>query len=226
MAPSLPPVRRRRRPRRGSLERPVDGRLYRGAFLFLTLPLLLAAFTIRQPVALPAPTLPPTFDVKATAALAANLANEYPDRTPGSAGAAGAVSWFRTELARYGLQTRVAAWEETVTGLGTVRLRNEWAVVRGTSPEVIVIMAHRDNTGVSPGADDNASGTAALVELARPFARTTLPVQGIVESAHTLVFLSTDGGSFGGLGAARFAQVSPFRDRIVAVMNLDAIAGG
>src|SRR5580765_1408481 len=103
MAPSLPPVRRRRRPRRGSLERPVDGRLYRGAFLFLTLPLLLAAFTIREPVALPAPALPPMFDTKATVDLAANLANTYPNRTPGTEGATGAASWFRTALQGYGL---------------------------------------------------------------------------------------------------------------------------
>ena len=32
-------------------------------------------------------------------------------------------------------------------------------------------MAHRDNTGVGPGANDNASGTAALVELARAYAQ-------------------------------------------------------
>src|SRR6478752_3879818 len=33
MAAPLPPVRRRRRPRRGSLERPVSSQLYRSAFL-------------------------------------------------------------------------------------------------------------------------------------------------------------------------------------------------
>ena len=86
-------------------------------------------------------------------------------------------------------------------------------------------MAHRDDTGVGPGANDNASGTAALVELTRAFARPAPPVQGAVESAHTLVFLSTDGGSFGGLGAARFARTWPLRNRIVAVLNLDALAG-
>ena len=39
------------------------------------------------------------------------------------------------------------------------------------------------------------------------------------------MFLSTDGGAFGGLGAARFARTPPFRNRIVAVLNLDALAG-
>ena len=43
MAASFQPVRRRRRPRRGSLERPVSSQLYRSAFLVCSLPLLLAA---------------------------------------------------------------------------------------------------------------------------------------------------------------------------------------
>src|SRR5271154_7380843 len=105
MAPSLPPVRRRRRPRRGSIERPVDGRLYRAAFLVVAIPLVLATFTIRQPVPLPAPTLPPTFDAASTVRLAANLAFYYPNRTPGSSGALGAASWFTSQLQPYGLKT-------------------------------------------------------------------------------------------------------------------------
>ena len=44
-----------------------------------------------------------------------------------------------------------------------------------------------------------------------------------MRSAHTIVFLSTDGGSFGGLGALRFAEHPPFH--VVATINLDAIAG-
>ena len=34
-----------------------------------------------------------------------------------------------------------------------------------------MVMAHRDDIGLGPGADDNASGTAALIELARAYAR-------------------------------------------------------
>ena len=84
-------------------------------------------------------------------------------------------------------------------------------------------MAHRDDTGAGPGADDDASGTAALVELARGYAQAGTPAAQRVRSAHTIVFLSTDGGSFGGLGALRFAERSPFH--VVATINLDAIAG-
>ena len=73
---------RRRRARRGSLERPVNARLYRGAFLFLSLPLLILAFSIVRPGALPAPLLPPNFDGTATRELAADFAKVAPDRAP------------------------------------------------------------------------------------------------------------------------------------------------
>ena len=104
--------------------------------------------------------------------------------------------------------------------LGNVKLRNLWAVAAGQSSDAIVVMAHRDDTGVGPGANDNATGTAALVELARNYAQSS---GRLVRSAHTIVFLSTDGGSFGGLGAMRFVEHAPFH--VVATINLDAIGG-
>jgi hypothetical protein len=44
-----------------------------------------------------------------------------------------------------------------------------------------------------------------------------------VRPAHTLVFLSTDGGATGGLGAVRFAKRLPYP--VDAVVNLSALAG-
>ena len=226
MAASLPPVRRRRRPRRGSIERPVDGRLYRAAFLVLSLPFLLAAFTIRQPTALPPPLLPPVFDAKTTTRLAATLSTDFPDRRPGTSGARGAARWFAAQLRPFELSTASDTWSQTVTGLGRVRLQNLWAVARGKSQDAIVVMAHRDDLGTGPGANDNASGTAALIELARAYARPATPIQAAVLAAHTLVFLSPDAGAYGGLGAVRFATRPPIPNPIVAVIDLDALAGG
>jgi hypothetical protein len=42
---------------------------------------------------------------------------------------------------------------------------------------------------------------------------------------HTLVFLSTDAGAYGSLGAAHFADMSPLARRAVAVVSLDGLAG-
>jgi hypothetical protein len=219
MAATRTPARRRRA-RRGSLERPVNARLYRGAFLFLSLPLLILAFSIVRPGPLPAPLLPPNFDGAATLDLAADLAKVAPDRSPESAGSLRGGQWFRDHMAPYALPVTTDTWKTNVPGIGTVTLRNLWAVAAGQSRDAIVVMAHRDDTGVGPGANDNATGTAALVELARNYAQSS---GRLVRSAHSIVFLSTDGGSFGSLGATRFVEHAPFH--VVATINLDAIGG-
>jgi hypothetical protein len=65
------------------------------------------------------------------------------------------------------------------------RCRNIEVEVRGTdrSGEVVVVGAHYDSVPGSPGADDNASGVAVMLALARSFA-------GNVESFRQLTFLS------------------------------------
>jgi hypothetical protein len=201
----------------------VNGRLYRSAFLVLSLPLLIIAFSSTRPGTLPAPLLPPNFDGRATAALATDFARLYPDREPGSPGSLGAARWFREAIRPYGLPVSGEAWQATVPGHGRIRLQNLWAVASGQSPDAIVVMAHRDDSGAGPGANDNATGTAALVELARSFGQASAPTAQRVRPAHTIVFLSTDGGSAGDLGAARFAERMPFH--VVAAINLTALAG-
>ena len=121
----------------------------------------------------------------------------------------------------YGFSVREDRFEETIPGLGRRELVNLIAVSPGRSNQAIVVMAHRDNAGTGPGANDNASGTAALIELARSYATSAGGGGRGVGTTNTIVFLSTDGGAFGGLGAARFAERSPYRDRTVAVVNLD-----
>ncbi|NUT55321.1 MAG: M28 family peptidase [Thermoleophilia bacterium] len=203
----------------------MNARLVRGTWLLVALPLLLTAFSVARPQPLPAPTLPPTFDSGIAEQLARELAREYPDRSPGSSGGLGAASWVAEQFALYDFATRVERFRATIPGRGEVELRNLVTVVDGASPRAIVITAHRDNSGEGAGPNDNASGTAALIELARSYA--TVGGTSLVRTkpAHTLVFVSTDGGAFGALGAARFAESSRYRDDALAVISLDAIAG-
>ena len=222
MRPTRTPAPRRRA-RRGSVERPVNGRLYRASLLVAVLPLLLVAFASSRTGVLAAPTLPPNFDGPGAQALATELAMSYPDRFPGSAGALGAADWLRAQFRGFGLPVSADTWTERIPGGDEARLENIWAVVAGQSRDAIVVMAHRDDTGVGPGANDNASGTAALVELARGYAATGAAGGSAVRPFHTLVFLSTDGGATGGLGAARFARHRPFP--VDGVVNLSAIGG-
>jgi hypothetical protein len=190
----------------------------------LALPLLLVLFTVTRPGTYPAAALPPAFDGATAVQLARELAAEQPNRLPGSGGAQGAARWYREKLALYGLGAREDRWREDVPGLGSTELVNLVTVVPGENEQTIVIVAHRDNKGTSPGANDNASGTAALIELARAYARSgTIPRRPTPQ--HTLVFVSSDAGSFGGLGADRFARTSPLARQAVAVISLDGLAG-
>jgi peptidase M28-like protein len=214
-----------RRRRRGTPERPVNGRLYRGTWLLVGLPLLVAAFSVQQPSALPAPQLPPTFDGTSASGLAGELSHDYPNRSPGTSGALGATRWLIEKMSLFGYKAEVDGFDATIPGRGRELLRNVAFKVGPPDGDAIVVMAHRDDTGLGPGANDNASGTAALIELARAYGSLpSSPVQP-VRPQHRLIFLSTDGGAFGGLGAVRFAAHSPDRERIVAVINLDSIAG-
>jgi hypothetical protein len=111
--------------------------------------------------------------------------------------------------------------------MGPTKLENVVAIAPGRSPQAIVLMAHRDNTGVGPGANDNASGTGAMLELARMYASLGVssgPTPGS-RPAHNIIFVSTDGGAYGALGAYRFATHSPYRHRVLALVDVDAIAG-
>jgi peptidase M28-like protein len=220
---ALPPRPSRRRPRPGSLERPVSGRLYRGTWLLIGIPLLAAAFSVHKAEPLPAPqaSLPPSFDRFGALGLASELARLYPDRVPGTAGAAGASDWLRDQLTPYGLRVVSDRFRAKLPGLGTETLENQLVTVPGRSPDEIVVLSHRDDDGTGPGANDNASGIATLIQLAQSYGS---PVGArAVRPLHTLVFVATDGGAFGGLGAKRFAETH--RGRVVVALDLEALAG-
>ncbi|MBA2537531.1 MAG: M28 family peptidase [Actinobacteria bacterium] len=194
------------------------------AWTVVAVPVLVAAFTVARPEPLPAPQFEPAFDQTTAIGFATELTRHYPDRFPGSPGAHRAADWVTARLRDYGLKPESQRFTATVPGFGERELENVVAVVPGRTPETIVVMAHRDNVGLSPGANDNASGTAALLELARNVALTP--------PAHTVLFLSTDGGAHGGLGAERFTADPEFVKQrlgrgasIIAVVNLDSLGG-
>ncbi|HIA29245.1 MAG TPA: M28 family peptidase [Candidatus Marinimicrobia bacterium] len=105
--------------------------------------------------------------------------------------------------------------------------------VEGTDPELkdeyIVVGAHYDHLGwggdgamikdtvaIHNGADDNASGTAGLIELAEWFAVNPQP--------RSLIFVAFGAEELGLLGSATFADKPPVpRDQITAMVNMDMI---
>jgi Zn-dependent M28 family amino/carboxypeptidase len=102
---------------------------------------------------------------------------------------------------------------------------NVVAVLEGRelAREAIVYSAHMDHVGVRidgdpfNGADDNASGTSGLLEIAQAFAEGEPP-------ARSVVFLAVSGEELGLWGSAWFADHPTWpADRIVANVNIDMI---
>ncbi|MGH3038534.1 MAG: M28 family peptidase [Gaiellaceae bacterium] len=214
----------RRRPRRGSLERPVSTRIYRAAWLVVAIPVLVAAFSVGRPDALPPPRAQPFFDGETALQFTSELVTVASDRSPGSEGQREAADWVEEVLQSYGFTIERQTFSAEIPGLGTEELVNIVATAPRTGPaaaqgrRAIVVLAHRDNVGSSPGADDNASGTGALLELARDLGSASL--------AHPILLVSTDGGAYGALGAAHFAESRRYTGRITALINLDSIGSG
>jgi hypothetical protein len=218
------PASARRRPRRGSVDRPVDVRLVRNVALVLVLPALIVLLTLSRTGSLPPPALPPTFDGAAAAALTRELVRENPSRVPGSPSAAGAARWVADRIQAYGLRTESDTWREELPGLGSVELTNVAAIVPGTLEKSLVVVAHRDNRPGTAGVNDNASGTATLLELARAYATVGTGGAQPRRPLHTIVFLSTDAGAYSDRGARRFAR-SPRGERVAAAVVLDGLSG-
>ena len=188
------------------------------------MPAILAfLFSISTTGTLPRSSLEPLFSGENAASLAQSLSDEYPSRVPGSEGADQATRWYAETMSGLGLDAEEDTWSEDLAGLGTVQLHNIVTVVPGRSEEAIVAVAHRDNAGTARAIGDNASGTAALIELARGFAPQEFAPPP--RPQRTLVLVSTDAGAYGGAGAERFAATSPLVRSAIATIVLDGIGG-
>jgi hypothetical protein len=98
------------------------------------------------------------------------------------------------------------------------RTGNIVATLKGTvNPELIyVVSSHFDSVAVGPGADDDTSGTAALLEAARMLAGTPLPA--------TVVFASFTGEEAGLLGSREFVKrAQDNKWKIAGALNNDMV---
>jgi len=125
-------------------------------------------------------------------------------------------------------------WEVSVvvkdTVLGAASSPNVVGIVEGTDPklkhEYIVFSAHMDHIGITPGradsinngADDDASGTIGIVELAEAFSR-----KGAAPK-RSLIFLTVSGEEKGLWGSEHFVNQPPVPlTQIIANINVDMI---
>ena len=106
-------------------------------------------------------------------------------------------------------------------------LRNVLAKIDGKNPnEYVIVGAHYDHLGLDPlldgdqiynGADDNASGVAAVLQIARAFLATG------VQPERTVIFAFWDGEEKGLLGSEYFVQSCSFVKQIKGYLNFDMI---
>src|SRR6185503_18367618 len=163
-------------------------------------------------------------------------------RGVGTAGLGRAGAYIHDAFARAGLQASFQDFTISPdapavlhTTLGGTATRNVVAILPGTSTalrgEVVVIGAHYDHLGlggfgamdpdstgrVHNGADDNASGTAALLEVARQLGRR--------RPARTIVLVAFSGEELGTLGSSYFVQhpLPQPVDSIYAMLNMDMV---
>ena len=165
------------------------------------------------------------------------------DALPAVAATAAPVALLSGSVTRAGADALLAAGGKTLGGLARgatgarveldvdlarepLRAANVIGVLPGADPalarEAVVIGAHYDHLGreggaVYPGADDNASGTALVLGLARSFAATRPP--------RTLVFILFAGEELGLLGSSHHVgrpSAVP-TERMVAMLNFDMV---
>jgi hypothetical protein len=185
------------------------------------------AFTTTQPfvrpgtrVATPTPVDPARLEAD-VGALATRLGPRDASHVDGLTRAA---AWIAEELARSGGRVDIQTFHASRIGLDGATYRNVVGSFgpSGEDAERVVVGAHYDACGPLPGADDDASGVAGLLELARQLGATpALPTR-----VDLVAFASEEPPFFGSndMGSARHAAALAGRGvRVRAMLTLEMI---
>jgi len=152
---------------------------------------------------------------------------ECEGRAPGTKGHATAITLIIKRMRESGLDSLAEDYTQFFKGRrmnGSKEGKNVLGYVRGTTmpDEFIVISAHYDHVGVNdgkiyPGASDNASGTAALLALAKYFRKNP--------AAYSLLFIAFDREESGLEGSRYFVENPPLKKESIKFnLNIDMIA--
>jgi len=124
------------------------------------------------------------------------------------------AEYIFNEFEKLGLETRYHEWSNDYL-FG----RNVEATLPGideNSDEIYVICAHYDSVEGSPGADDDGSGTAAVLTAAK--------VMNLYNFNHTIRFVAFSGEEQGLYGSGFYVQEAvENNDNIIAALNIDMI---
>ncbi len=174
-------------------------------------------YPVRRPLAV----LPSVFQAERIGGDARALASLPGGRAPGTPGHAGAEAYITSAFRKAGLKPFRGGSFAEPAGRGLVNLVG---MAEGTAEKdkYVFLSAHYDHLPaaggqVYPGADDNASGVALLLELARWY--------GAHPQRRTVVFAAFDGEEDGRAGSRAFAASlpAPLRAAVDADLNFDTV---
>jgi hypothetical protein len=128
------------------------------------------------------------------------------------------VAWMKEEGVQPGIES---AWLQEFAGPNQEALTNVVGRIEGTGQEWIVIGAHYDGLGKGhPGADDNASGIAALLQIASHVAKEA----AASPLSRSVYFAAFAGEEIGLLGSKAFTANPPRPlENLAAMVNLDTV---
>lgn len=149
---------------------------------------------------------------------------EMEGRRPGTPGHNKAHAFIIKTLKGLGVQPHVPGYTQSFTmpaRAGAESGKNILGVIPGMLDSIIVISAHYDHLGIQNGAvfygaDDNASGVAALLAIAQYFA-TQKP-------NHTIVFAAFDAEESALLGSRHFVRSLSRDHKVMLNINMDMIS--
>ena len=143
-------------------------------------------------------------------------------RVAGTSGEQQAAEYIASKFTEYGLEAEIQPFSARAVFVGDITSAN----VIGTNPGIdpgygtIYVGAHYDSVKGSPGANDNASGTAVVLEVARIFATH--------EISPTIKFIAFGAEEYGLLGSKYFTEQLDFFDIHFSpgMINLDCVGYG
>ncbi|HEX5424678.1 MAG TPA: M28 family peptidase [Candidatus Acidoferrales bacterium] len=191
------------------------GRRFTLALAIIGVVFLLSLFSIRPPSPLPASAPAAQFSAERARAVQFNLTGDGIPHPIGSQ---------QNEVVRqriiglfkqlgYDPQVQTAFDCDEFGTCGTVK--NVLARLDGTEPgTAVLVAAHYDSVPAGPGASDDGSGAATVLEIAR--ALKTMPAP-----RHSVILMIDDGEEAGLLGAHAFVDFDPWAKEVRAAVNVD-----
>ena len=168
--------------------------------------------------------------------------NELEGRGPGSAGIMKAAEYIVEHFKAAGLLpgsddgTYFQSWQEVVDAEGTkADVKNIIGIIPGTNPDLkdesVIVCAHYDHLGlgwpgankgnvgkIHPGADDNASGVAVMLEIAELLGKTLKPQRTVI----FIAFTCEESGLLGSKYYVKNMKRFPTK-KVIGVINFDTV---